>query len=70
MTFFANLDSLRDHFRDVPCENIFKLSASAAGRFCEWVYIGTDAYIPHRKYQVKRHSSPWFSAVCAAAIVH
>ena len=26
--------------------------------------------MPHRKYQVKLHSSPWFSAVCAAAIVH
>ena len=23
-----------------------------------------------RKYQVKPHSSPWFSAACAAAIVH
>ena len=29
-----------------------------------------DVYIPHRKYQVKSHSSPWFSAACAAAIVH
>ena len=27
-------------------------------------------YIPQRKYQVKPHSSPWFSAACAAAIVH
>ena len=27
-------------------------------------------YIPHRKYQVKPHSSSWFSAACAAAIVH
>ena len=27
-------------------------------------------YIPHRKYQVKPHSSPWFSAACAAAIVY
>ena len=27
-------------------------------------------YIPHRKYQVKPHSSPWFSASCAVAIVH
>ena len=26
--------------------------------------------IPHRKYQVKPHSSPWFSAACAAVIVH
>ena len=34
----ADWDDLRDHLRDVPWENIFKLSASAAaGEFCEWV---------------------------------
>ena len=27
-------------------------------------------YIPRHKYQVKPHSSPWFSAASAAAIVH
>ena len=32
--------------------------------------MGIDVYIHHRKYQVKPHSSPWFSAACAAAIVH
>ena len=37
---------------------------------CEWVQVGIDLYIPHRKYQVKPHSSAWFSAACAAAIVH
>ena len=59
----ADLDSLRDHLRDVPWEDIFKLSASAAAsEFCEWVQVGIDVYIPHRKYQVKPHSSPWFSA--------
>ena len=57
--------------RDVPWDDIFKLSASAAAsEFCEWVQVGIDVYIPHRKYQVKPHSSPWFSAACAAAIVH
>ena len=57
--------------RDLQWEDIFKLSASAAAReFCEWLQVGTDVHIPHRKYQVKRHSSPWFSAACAAAIVH
>ena len=67
----ADWDGLRDHLRDVPWENIFKLSASAAAsEFCEWVQVGIDVYIPHRKYQVKPHSSPWFSAACAAAIVH
>ena len=52
-------------------EDIFKLGASAAAsEFCEWVQVGIDVYIPHRKYQVKSHSSPWFSAACAAAIAH
>ena len=67
----ADWDGLRDHLRDVTWEDIFKLSASAtASEFCEWVQVGIDVYIPHRKYQVKPHSSPWFSAACAAAIVH
>ena len=64
-------DVLRDHLRDVPREDIFKLGAStAASEFCEWIQVGVDVYIPHRKYQVKPHSFPWFSAACAAAIVH
>ena len=57
--------------RDVPWEDIFNLSDSAASReFCDWFQVGIDVYIPHRKYQVKPQSSPWFSAACAAAIVH
>ena len=67
----ADRDGLRDHLRDVPWEDIFKLSASAVtSEFCEWVQVGIDVYIPHPKYLVKPHSSPWFSAACAAAIVH
>ena len=58
-------------FDDVPWEDIFKLGASAAAsEFCESVLVGIDVYIPHRKYQVKTHSSPWFSVACAAAIDH
>ena len=69
--FRADSDGLHDHLRDVLWEDIFKPGASAAAsEFCEWVQVGTDVYIPHRKYQVKPHSSPWFSAVCAGAIVH
>ena len=64
----ADWDGLCDHLRDVPWEDIFKLGASAGSEFCEWIQVG--AYIQHRKYQVKSHSSPWFSAACAAAIVH
>ena len=44
-------------------EDIFKLSTStAASEFCEKVQVGIDVCIPHQKYQVKPHSSPWFSA--------
>ena len=44
-------DGLRGHLRDVPLEDIFKLSASApASEFWEWVQVGIDVYIPHRKY--------------------
>ena len=64
-------DGLRDHLRDVPWKDIFKLRASAAAsEFCQWVQVGIDVYMPHRKYQVKPPSSPWFSAACAVAIVH
>ena len=35
-----------------------------------YIYISYDIYILHLKYQVKPHLSPWFSAVCPAAIVH
>ena len=67
----SHWDSLCDHLRDVPWEYIFKLSASAAAsEFCKLVQVRIHVYIPHGKYQVKPHSSPWFSAPCAAAIVH
>ena len=70
-------DGFHDYLRDIPWEDIFKLSASAAAaaaaaasQFSEWVQVETDVYVPHHKYQVKPHSSPWFSAACVAAIVH
>ena len=67
----ADWDSLHDHLRDVPQDEIFKLSASAtAAEFCEWVQGGINVYILYHKYQVKPHSSPRFLATCAAAIVH
>ena len=51
--------------------DIFKLGVSAAAsEFWKWVQVGIDVYIPYRKYQVKPHSSPWFSATCAAAIAY
>ena len=67
----ADWDGLCDDLRDVPWEDIFKLSApGAASEFCEWVQVGIDVCIPHRKCHNKPHLSPWFSAACAAAIVH
>ena len=48
--------------KDIPWEDIFRLSASvAASEFCEWVQFGIDVYIPHRS---------WFSAACSAATVY
>ena len=67
----ADWNGLRDRLRDVPREDIFKLGTpAAASEFCEWAQVGIDVYISHRKYQVKAHSSPWFSTACATAIVH
>ena len=67
----ADWDGLRDHLRDVPWDDIFKFSASAtASKFCDRFQVEIDVYIPHCKYWVKPHSSPWFSAACAAAIVN
>ena len=55
----ADWDGVNDHLRDVSWKYVFKLSAStAASEFCEFVEVGIEVYIPHRKYQVKLHSSP------------
>ena len=64
-------DGLSDYLKDVLLEDIFKLSASAAtSELCECVQVGIDVYISHHKYLVKPHSSPWYSAASAVAIVH
>ena len=66
----ADWDGLHNHLRDVPWEDIFKLSASAAAsEFCEWFQVRFDVYILYCKYQVKLHLSPWFSAAYSAAVV-
>ena len=66
----ADWDSLHDHLRDIPWEDIFKFSVSAAREFWERVEVEINVYISHRKYQVKPHSSLWFSAAFTASIVH
>ena len=42
----------------------------SCGKYCGRIFLNSDVYIPHHKYQVKSHSFPWFSATCAVAIVH
>ena len=43
MTICADWDGFRDHLKDVPREDTFKLNASAApSQFCEWVQVGID----------------------------
>ena len=66
----ADLDGFCDHLRDVPWEDIFKLSASAAKEFCEYVQVGIEVYIPQLKYQIKPDSSPWLLGACAASILY
>ena len=69
--FRADSDGLCDHLRDVLWDYVFKLGASAASSsFCKWVQGKTAVYIPDRKYQARPHSSPYFSAAYALAIVH
>ena len=57
--------------RDFPWEDIFEINASAAAsERCDWLQVGIYVYIPHRKYEVRPHSSPWFSAPSPVAIVY
>ena len=66
----ADCDGFRDHLKDVPWEDIMKLSVSAAAcEFCDWFRLESMYISLHRKYQIKPHSFPWFSAACAASIV-
>ena len=57
--FHADWDGLRDHLRDVPWEDIFKLTACAAtSEFYGKVQSGIDIYIPHiRSYFTHSHGS-------------
>ena len=46
----ADWDGLRDHLRDVPWEDIFKVNVfTAASEFCDWVQVRIDVFIPHCK---------------------
>ena len=55
----ADWDGLRDHLRDVPWEDIFKLSASAAAsEFCEWFQVGINVCIPHHRVSHRGRALP------------
>ena len=62
--------SFRAFIRDIPWrDGLGSLPAgSCASELAEWIQIGIDEYIPHRRYQLKPHSAPWFSSDCAAAL--
>ena len=66
----ADWDGVHDHLTDVPWEDICKSCIC----WCYWILrVGSSwnwLFIYHRKYQVKPRSSPWFSATCAASIIH
>ena len=67
----ADWDSFRSFIADAPLDYIFKFRASkAASLITDWVLTGMDTFIPHKKYQQKPNSQPWFSPECAAAIAH
>ena len=67
----ADWDSFRDFLSGIPWHSVFSLPADqCASEIMTWIQAGIDAFVPHRRYQVKPHSSPWFSPACAAAIAH
>ena len=67
-------NGLFDHLRDASWEDILKLRACvAASEVCDCVQVRIDVYYicityMYIIYQVKPHSSPWFSSACAAEV--
>ena len=56
---------------DAPLEHFFIFKVSkAASLITDWVLAGIENFIPHKKYQQKPNSQPWFTPECAAAIAH
>ena len=46
------------------------MSTKLVKEISDWIQIGIECLIPHRKYQMKPHSLPWFTQSCADAIAH
>ena len=67
----ADWDSFRSFVADMPREYIFSHHPTkVASLVSDWVSEGIDTFIPHKKYQQKPLSQPWFTPGCAAAIAH
>ena len=64
-------DSFRDFIRDAPWNEVFSLNGDeCAAEFASWIQAGIESFVPSRKFQMKPHSSPWFSPACSAALAH
>ena len=69
--WLGNWDNFRDVFRVAPWTDVFSKSDNdCATEVTSWLSVGINTIIPSRKYQIKLHSSPWFSPACIAAIAH
>ena len=67
----ADWDSFRTFVADTPRSFIFNNHPTkVASLVSERISEGIDLFIPHKKYQQKPASQPWFTPGCAAAIVH
>ena len=67
----ADWDNFRSYIADAPVKHFYKFRASKlASLISDWIRNGIDIFIPHKKFQQKPHSQPWFTPACAAAISH
>ncbi|XP_065680992.1 uncharacterized protein LOC136094820 [Hydra vulgaris] len=67
----ADWDTFRDFLCDGPWIEIFRLPVGkCASYMTSWIQAGMEFFIPSRGFQVKPHSSLWFSSHCVAAIAN
>ena len=66
----ADWCGFRSYIRDIADKILSESVHKSAHELSEskWLLTGIETYIPHRTYQVKPHSLPWFTPECAAAI--
>ena len=67
----ADWDNIRSYISDGLFNLFFRFRASKlTSLVSDWIRNGIELFIPHKTYQQKHHSQPWFTATCAAAICH